>query len=327
MDRFELLTFEESDGLPGGLAVRTPAGAQRSGALALADVVAAIPVGPAVAWTLRLPLVRGAVTALLDALHDRSAGRALGLRLPAAAGVAPPPLPLRRAVRRGLAVLREVLVLAMFAAEVNQAMIELWVVNRRIRVSQPEPLRTMALKLRFLQGWFMFSPNPVMDDGSIVVDAVTVDGRHIDPFTGQPPDFDLLDAKSLGYNQIWSDYFNRMHLSGFTAYREAMKEYIYRYPERTGRPEDAIASGEVYWVKDWNPKWNTIHSYDLGKDLVFSFQNPLAAGPKPPPGAAPEADPVHPRPTKGGAKPMEGGVRQEEEEESAPMSQPDQVPP
>ena len=55
----------------------------------------------------------------------------------------------------------------------------------------------------------MFSPNPVMDDGTIVVDAITVDGRHVDPFsihvepyTLREPNFDLLHAKSLRTNQI-----------------------------------------------------------------------------------------------------------------------------
>ena len=67
----------------------------------------------------------------------------------------------------------------------------------------------------------MFSPNPVMDDGTIVVDAITVDGRHVDPFsihvepyTLREPNFDLLHARSLRTNQIWGDYFNRIHTPG-----------------------------------------------------------------------------------------------------------------
>jgi len=298
MDRFELLTFERARRVHGGLAVRAPSGARLTGALALADALAALPAGPVIAWALRLPGVSHGVTALMDALHARRAGRALGLRLPVAAELAPPPAPLRRAGWKALAVTRELLVCAMFVGAVNQAAVELWVVNRRIRVPQPEPLRTLSHKLRFLQGWFMFSPNPVMDDGTIVVDAVTVDGRHIDPFTNEPPDFNLLDAKSLGYNQIWSDYFNRMHMPSNTPYREAMKEYLFRYPERTGRPGDTIVSGDVYWVKDWNPKWNQTESYDLKKDKLFSFHNPKAGVPRgqPPQGAEmPEDDPTpHP---------------------------------
>jgi hypothetical protein len=36
-----------------------------------------------------------------------------------------------------------------------------------------------------------------------------------------------------------------MHLPSTTAYRDSMRDYIFRYPERTGRPEDAIVSGDV----------------------------------------------------------------------------------
>jgi hypothetical protein len=199
------------------------------------------------------------------------------------------PSPTFAQVRRGITGgLRELLVLAMFAGAVNQAMVELWCINRRIKVPQPEPLATLAHKLRFLQGWFMFSPPPVMDDGTIVVDAITVDGRHIDPFMGgQPPAFDLLSAKSLYLSQVWGDYFNRMKDGGYSGYRPQMEEYLYRYTVRTGRPEDAIVSGDVYWVHDMNPRWNDTRSYGLAKDKLFSFTNPRFPRPATPPDARP----------------------------------------
>ncbi|WP_437577877.1 hypothetical protein [Sorangium sp. So ce887] len=292
MDRFGLLTFEASSAAAHGLAVRRPDGAPVEGAGALADIVAAIPLGPAVAWGLRLPLARDAATAAMAAAHRRSLGRALGARIPERSEVAAPPAPLRLAGRKTLAALRELAVLAMFAGAVNQAAVELWVIKNRWKVPHPEETRVLAQKLRFLQGWFMFSPNPVMDDGTIVVDALTVDGRHIDPFTGKPPNFDLLHAKSFAYTQIWCDYFARIKLPANTSYRDAMKEYMYRYPERTGRPEDAIVSGDVYWVKDWNPKWGKTESYGEERERLFSFHNPKAQAriPAEPPGALAQPD-------------------------------------
>ncbi|WP_438017911.1 HTTM domain-containing protein [Sorangium sp. So ce315] len=283
LDRFGLLTFEESTSAAHGLSVRRPDGALVTGAGALADIVAAIPLGPAVAWALRLPLVRDAATAAMAAAHRRSLGRALGARLPERSEVAPPPAPLRLWGRTALGALREAGIVVMFIGAVNQAAVELWVIKNRWKVPHPEQTRVLAQKLRFLQGWFMFSPNPVMDDGTIVVDAVTVDGRHINPFTGQPPNFDLLNAKSFAYSQIWCDYFARIKLPANTAYRDAMKEYMYRYPERTGRPEDAIVSGEVYWVKDWNPKWGRTESYGEEREKLFSFYNPKAQAQAEPP--------------------------------------------
>ncbi len=338
LDRFELLTFASEEGLPSGLAVRDAGrpDAVLGRAEALADVVAALPLGPVVAWVLRLPVVRDVLETALAAIERRDVSAFFGLRVPeGGAPAAAPDAPgedvlarvggwmvllsvlavggaiaaairidrpfaglllivavtsvtmavdavvalrsatlaqVRRAVVSGL---RELLVLAMLAGAVNQAMVELWCINRRIKVPQPEPLATLAHKLRFLQGWFMFSPPPVMDDGTIVVDAITVDGRHIDPFEGgKPPDFDLLSAKSLYLSQIWGDYFNRMRDNGYSAYRTAMQEYIYRYPERTGRPDDAIVSGDVFWVHDMNPRWNDTRSWNLAQDKLFSFSNP-----------------------------------------------------
>jgi hypothetical protein len=339
LDRFQLLTFAAEERLPQGLAVRDPARPDLAlgRAEALADVVATLPLGPAVAWIGRLPGVRDLLEATLGALERRDVSAFFGLRGPEARALATPPdgdgpaprvgalmvvasilavggaitaairidrpLPgvalvvavtsltmavdavialssatlaeVRRAVVAGL---RELLVLAMLAGAVDQACNELWCINKRFKVPQPEPLATLAHKLRFLQGWFMFSPVPVMDDGTLGVDAVTVDGRHIDPFMGgKAPDFDLSSAKCLYLSQIWGDYFNRMKDSGNSSYRGAMQEYLFRYPDRTGRPDDAIVSADVYWVHDKNPRWNEARSYDLGKDKLFSFTNPRLA--------------------------------------------------
>jgi hypothetical protein len=175
---------------------------------------------------------------------------------------------------------REALVVAFAAGALNQALVELWVF-RGLKAPQPTPVRVLSHKLRYLQGWFMFSPNPVMDDGTIVVDAVTVDGRRVDPFsvewppyTLRPPDFDLSNAKSYGYNQIWSDYFNRMHLPANTSFRKPMQEYAFRLPERTGNPDDAIVKGTVYWTHDMNPRFGQTVSYGYGRDELFKFSNP-----------------------------------------------------
>jgi hypothetical protein len=183
--------------------------------------------------------------------------------------------------RRFLAGAREGLIFLFWMAAINQALSELWSF-RGLRLPHPSPMREMAHKMRYLQGWFMFSPNPVMDDGTILVDAVTVDGRHIDPFSPDTfrvprptkPDYDLLKAQSYGYNQIWSDYYNRMHLPQNTSFRRAMKAYIYRLPERTGNPNDAVVKGEVHWLHDMNPRFGKHNSWGMEVKKLFSFTNP-----------------------------------------------------
>ncbi len=285
LDRFELLTFREGEPGALGLAVERGEGAPVTRSAAFADIVEALPLGPTVAWLLRVPPMKQLADAFARFIEAREIAAWFGLTLQPSETL-PGPSPLRLKGRRVLGALREVGILIMFVGAINQAAVELWVIRDRVKVPQPEPTRILAHKLRFLQGWFMFSPNPVMDDGTIVVDALTVDGRHIDPFTLKEPMFDLIHAKGLNLNQMWGDYYNRIHLPGNTGYREAMKDYMYRLPKRTGNPNDAIVSGDVYWVTDQNPKWGETQSYKEERNKLFSFENPavkLQAPPAAPP--------------------------------------------
>ncbi len=278
LDHFELLTFREGEPGPLGIAIEGRDGALLGRSVAFADLLSALPLGPLMALPLRgLPRLFDPLFAAIER-HDVS--RWLGQRQ-APRFTESAPSPLRRGACTARVIVRELMILAMFVAAVNQAMVELWVVTKRIKVPHPEPLLSLAHKLQLNQGWFMFSPNPVMEDGTIVVDAITVDGRHVDPFsihvepyTLREPDFDLLHAKSLRTNQIWGDYFNRAHGAG--AVSDAMKAYLLKLPQRTGRAEDALVSGDVFWVTDVNPRWNETASYKLEKNKIFSFDNPDA---------------------------------------------------
>jgi Vitamin K-dependent gamma-carboxylase len=279
LDRYELLTFRDEAGIDGLLAVERHTDASRVyRSAAMSEIIAALPLGPVVAWKWRLPGISHAVDAIWNALARRNATQMFGLRLPKMASMAPldEMAPLRFTARRIVIGLREMMVLVMFTAALNQALVELWCTKNLYKWPHPEPLRLLSQKFRFLQGWFMFSPGPVTDDGTIVVDAKTIDGRSIDPLWGKPPNWDLLHAKSLRYNQIWCDYFNRMKDPGNANFRDAMKEYMFRLPERTGRPEDAIVSGDVYWIHDMNPPFGKTESYKFEKQKLFSFENPSA---------------------------------------------------
>jgi len=276
LDLFELLVFQEASNLPLGIALLAEDDTTIQRSAAFADIIDALPLGPTVAWLLRVKVFSGAFDALCAWIERRDVGGFLGLRRHGP--LTPPPSPVRRRVGQAAAGFRELLVLAMFAAEVNQALVQLWCFTERWKFTQPEPLWSLSRKMRFDQEWYMFSPNPVMDDGTIVVDALTVDGRHIDPFTMEKPSFSIAKVKSFGYNQIWSDYLNRMHMSNYAYYRDAMKAYLYRLPERTGNPNDALVSGEVFWAQDMNPKWNSTEAYDAQLVKLFTFENPALRG-------------------------------------------------
>jgi hypothetical protein len=270
LDRFELVWFESDPTVANRFAVRDLAGKVHQGVDGLHAIARALPAGPAFAWWLRLPVLRQLVEAALRKAQDNTS-RIFGMKRPTGPVQGADRSPARvRMAWLGHAV-SQVLALAFFVGALNQAAVELWTIKRRWKVPQPEVTRVFSHKLRFLQGWFMFSPNPVMDDGTIIVDAVTEDGRHVDPFWQKEPNFDLTNAKSFGYNQIWSDYFNRMHLAGNRNYRDAMIDYMRRLPERTGNPKDRLVSGEVYWVKDMNPKWKQRKSWNYQRELLFSF--------------------------------------------------------
>ena len=50
-----------------------------------------------------------------------------------------------------------------------------------------------------------------------------------------------------------------------------MKDYLLALPRRTGHPEDALVSGEVFWISDLNPPWGSTKSHGFEKLKLFSF--------------------------------------------------------
>ncbi len=119
---------------------------------------------------------------------------------------------------------------------------------------QLKAVRATLGYLRIFQGWGMFAPNPVREDGVIAVDGYTIDGRRVDPFTGQAPDLDLSDARGLGLGQIEQDYFNRIRLDRNRVYHPALSEYLQAWHRRTGAPEDELVAFDVFWVRDRCPE-------------------------------------------------------------------------
>ncbi len=62
--------------------------------------------------------------------------------------------------------------------------------SKRVHVTRPEWMETLVETPRIFQGWGMFAPEPPYEDGHLVVDGRTEDGRKRDPFTGREPVFD-----------------------------------------------------------------------------------------------------------------------------------------
>lgn len=281
----------------------------------LALVAEALPYGR---WLLRALSVAtlGLAPRLFTTLLARRAGveRAFGLSdRPAPDG--PVPSPLRLRLRRAGTLGRE----ALCGYLIFCASLQTWIENKIILKSIPPPLKNDGKDLRpderwwydktkqllgghviplkperspeFLQltvsyprtfqGWGMFAPNPIRDDGVLAVDLLTVDGRHIDPLTGKAPDLDLTDSRGEGLSQIRQDYGNRIRLDRNEPYREGLRDYLSRYAERTGNPRDEPIAIDVYWVRDECPPWGQDKPINGEAVPLLSWRKP---GYKPGPG-------------------------------------------
>ncbi len=261
---------------------------------------------------------------VLAALERRAAGVTQWLGLSLDARPAPPataPLAARLARLRGRA--RELLLFYLGVCFVLQA----WFENKAIPKALPPPVkegqvlqphelrglevikgllggRTITLKPeptprflqvtitypRLFQGWGMFAPNPIQDDGVLAIDAYTVDGRRIDPFTGRAPDLDLTDSRGEGLSQLRQDYANRIRLDRNQIYREDLREYLTRWHLLTRRPADELVAFDVYWVRAKCPKPGEREPTNGEAVALLTWRKPGYRRP-------PELSPLPPTPT------------------------------
>jgi hypothetical protein len=144
----------------------------------------------------------------------------------------------------------------------------------------------------------MFAPNPITEDGVLAIDAYTVDGRRIDPFTGRAPDLDLTDSRGEALSQLRQDYGNRIRLDRNALYRDDLNDYLARWHQITGRAEDEIVAADVYWVRDKCPA--------PGSDVPTHGEAvPIATWRKPGYKRPSELPPIPPAPTVKSAEKIE----------------------
>jgi predicted DCC family thiol-disulfide oxidoreductase YuxK len=240
---------------------------------ALAALLGVLPLaGLGSGWLLRIPgiswLARLGYVAFAQRRHEVSASLGLGrcgVTRPQQAATSAAELPtteLEPPVRRlwpdawntTSVALREGLVILALVMTVNELGTDNdWSRRRFPRASQPPALQAVVDTFRLLQGWRMFAPEPPYEDGRMVVDARTVDGRKVDPLTGQEPDFNPETRVGWGHNQFWCDYHLKMFFARYAPYRQHLKEYLERWPQRTGRAEDRLLAFDVWWVSVKSP--------------------------------------------------------------------------
>jgi len=231
---------------------------------ACAEVLMALPLGRLWAWPLRLPGVRGLAGLAYDWFARRRTRISVwfGLSacgLPGARRRSAPPAeraPFRTWAGARLRSLGDPLVALLFiimTAEVTNA-------NRAV----PEWLRfehrpgwmvAAIMYPHLFEGWSLFAPDAPTSDQMVYVDAVTEDGRHVDPYNEFGSRVATLPVDAvpvrLGHDSFWCDYTNQIPNAGI--YHQALTDWILRYPERTGRAGDAIVRFEAFSLTQDTP--------------------------------------------------------------------------
>ncbi|MSP24092.1 MAG: hypothetical protein EXR75_02790 [Myxococcales bacterium] len=169
---------------------------------------------------------------------------------------------------------REVVLGGLLLSSLSQLINENKSIPKVLHHKQPKFVRAILGYPRLFQGWGMFSPNPVRQDGIVAIDGFTIDGRRVDPFTGAAPDLNLADARGLGLGQIEQDYFNRIRLDRNRAYHKPLTEYLAHWHLRTGNPADQLVAFDVYWLEDDCPPPGSLTPANHKTVCLISWRKP-----------------------------------------------------
>lgn len=240
--------------------VVTDAGGEQTfqGSLALRRLFDALPLFPILFFWIRWPGVR----ALVDRALGRAARRRAALSeflnlsdLPRSPDrSAPPPPPARQFAGRVAFGFGQIGVLLLIIACGSQVLVENHAVPNALKPTRrPEWMVSLVVYPRLFQGWSMFAPGPPMDDGKVVVEGRTADGRHFDPLTGTAPDYDVQPKGGFHMNQIWGDFHRRIAEPRFSAYLGGVQDFLLHHHEITGRPADRLVAFEVWFVNQTVP--------------------------------------------------------------------------
>jgi predicted DCC family thiol-disulfide oxidoreductase YuxK len=240
---------------------------------AFAAVASTFPLARPFAWIFKLPFARRAYVAFAQRRHAVSAYFGLG-----ACGLTKAPEPFdvftdaAKARVRGLARARHGLLLYLFVIFVVQVLAQNRAVPQAIKPAPPVWVEWPVEYLHFYQGWGMFAHSP-LTDATVVVRAVTSDGRKVDPLSERassrsPPCADVIIDR-LDHDEFWCDYLSR--IADDRAYQPPLREWVLAYPQRTGNPADAIRSFEVVQLTDVSPMPGETEPTQRAQRVVMTY--------------------------------------------------------
>ena len=203
----------------------------------------------------------------------RAVGRAAALLTPGQHVRVSSPGPAAVWLRRLLPVGREATVVVFITIAANQLLEENWAVHKVIEHHNSPTMAAAVTYLNLFQGWSLFAPDAPMTDFNIVVEARTEDGRLVDPFNAVANPATPAPGRQIpvGPGPSWLFYGYENHLPYRPAYYQALQEWILRYPDRTGRPQDRIVSFEVLKVEDDSPPLGEQEPRNLRSTSLFRY--------------------------------------------------------
>jgi predicted DCC family thiol-disulfide oxidoreductase YuxK len=157
-------------------------------------------------------------------------------------------------LRGARTVVRETLVLILMVVLATEVVKANPYISRHFQIKRPEWMTEVIGYTRMLEGWGMFAPEPPYDDGRLVVDGRTVDGRKWDPFTRDEPVFDPESPRGWGHDQLWCDYSNHIRWQHNQSRRQFLRQWLLNQHRFSRRPQDQLASFDVWWIHDKSPK-------------------------------------------------------------------------
>jgi Vitamin K-dependent gamma-carboxylase len=142
--------------------------------------------------------------------------------------------------------LREASLVFVFLVESVSVLASNRAVPKWLQVSSGPWVDAYKPYLRGYQSWSMFAPDAPREDGTMVFDAVTADGRHVDPFTGGEPQWDQIRMGLAPHSIALSDYFLAMRAKGNSRYLRDLARYLRSLP--TDSAAQRLRSVDVWWV-------------------------------------------------------------------------------
>ncbi len=175
-------------------------------------------------------------------------------------------------LRNWRVVTRETLALVMMVALSTEVIKSNPFISRRMQLKQRPEWMTEAIGYtRMLEGWGMFAPEPPYDDGRLVVDGRTVDGRRLDPFTHDTPEFDPESPRGWGHDQLWCDYSNHIRWPHNQGRRQFLRSYLINQHTYLQRPQDQLVSFDVWWIGDKSPPPGQKHGQVQPPEKLVSY--------------------------------------------------------